>query len=97
MSTEGWVTLAGIILTGIFSVLGVVITNSKANREMDAKLEQTQAVFEAHVSEKIQQLTQKVEKHNTVIERTYALEKTCELQGAELKRHGERIKKLEEG
>lgn len=95
MSTEGWITITVAIITGACSVLGVILSNAKANRDMDAKLDKTQAVFEAHVTEKIDRLTEKVELHNTLIERTYALEKTAELQGAEQKRLGERIKILE--
>ena len=90
-----WAPIIVALIACIGSIAGVVITNNKANRDMDAKLEQTQAVFEAHVTEKIDRLTEKVEKHNTLIERTYALEKSAELQGAELKRHSERIKVLE--
>ena len=92
-----WAPIIVAIIAAVGSVAGVVLTNSKSNREFDAKIDKTQAVFEAHVTEQIKQLSDRVEKHNQVIARTYALEKTTELQTAELKRHNERIKLLEGG
>lgn len=97
-----WATVIVAIIAAVGSVLGVVLTNSKSNRDFDAKLDKSQAVFEAHVTEQINgvkadvmRLEQKQDKHNKVIERTYAIEKKMELQDAEIKRHSERIKILE--
>lgn len=90
-----WAPIIVAIIAAVGSIAGVVITTNAAAAKMDMKLEQTQAVFEAHVTEKIDALTKQVEKHNTLIERTYALEKEVGLQGAEQKRHTERIKILE--
>jgi len=99
-----WAPIIVAIIAAVGSVLGVVLTNSKSNRDFDAKIDKTQAVFEAHVTEQIdsvkadvRRLESEQRKHNEVIERTYALEKSMELQGAELKRHSERIKILEGG
>ena len=90
------------IIAAAGSILGVVISNNKSNREMADRIDRTQAVFEAHVTEQIDRLKAdltrveaKQDRHNSMIERAYELEKTTELQGAELKRHGERIKILE--
>lgn len=47
-------------ITGIFSLIGVVLTNSKAAASMDAKLEKNQAVMET----KLVSLTEEVRKHN---------------------------------
>ena len=97
-----WATVIVAVIAAVGSVLGVVLTNSKSNRDMDAKLQQTQAVFEAHVTEQMQtfrndlkRIEDKQDKHNKLIERTYALEQTTALLSAEQKRHGERIKILE--
>lgn len=97
-----WATVIVAIIAAVGSVLGVVLTNNKSNRDFDAKIDKTQAVFEAHVTEQINgvkadvmRLEQKQDKHNKVIERTYAIEKKMELQDAEIKRHSERIKILE--
>lgn len=90
------------LVTGLFSVLAVYLTNRKASSDIDAKLDKQQAVFEAHVTEQIngvktdvKRLEVKQDKHNEVIERTFALEKNDALQDAELGRLGKRVSLLE--
>lgn len=85
-----WVPIIVSIVTGLASVGGVIISTSSASKLMDAKLEKTQAVFEAHVTEQIKNLQGQVEKHNKVIERTFRLEERASVQD-------ERIKALEGG
>ena len=73
------------IIVAVCSLVGTVITVLAANRhtlaeldkkselsdaKIDAKLERHQAVTDT----KIDELTRKVEKHNSMIERTYQLE-----------------------
>ena len=73
------------IIVAAVSLLGTIITVWAANKrtlaeldkkselsdaKLDAKLEKHQAVTDT----KIDELTRKVEKHNNMIERTYALE-----------------------
>ena len=73
------------IVVAVISLIGTVITVLAANRhtlteldkkselsdaKLDAKLERHQAVTDT----KIDALTQKVERHNNMIERTYILE-----------------------
>lgn len=48
------------IITGVVTLVGVILSNSKSRAVMEVKLDA---------------LTAKVEKHNQVLERTYALEK----------------------
>lgn len=84
------------IIAGLFSVIGVIVSTRASAKETDAKLEKQQAVFEAIVTERIGTLTAKVEKHNTVIERTYKLEEATALQEAELKRINKRLEKVEQ-
>ena len=48
------------IVTGVVTLVGVILSNSKSQAVMAVKLDA---------------LTAKVEKHNQVLERTYALEK----------------------
>ena len=69
MQPELW-TLIGTIFVGICSVLGVVITNNKANRDFDAKLDKTQAVTDC----KIDELTREVRLHNDFAKRIPVLE-----------------------
>lgn len=63
-------TVLTALITGAFSVLAVLITNWSSNKSIDAKLDKQQAVLE----ERINHLTERVEKHNNLIERTYKLE-----------------------
>ena len=73
------------IVVAVISLIGTVVTVLAANRHtlaeldkkselsdarLDAKLERHQAVTDT----KIEILTQKVERHNNMIERTYQLE-----------------------
>ena len=64
------IELAGTIITGILTLLGVVITNSTSNKSVESKLVTGQAVTD----EKIDQLRKEVEKHNNVIERVPVIE-----------------------
>ena len=48
------------VITGIATVVAVIVTNKKSN---------------ALIAYRLEQLEKKVDKHNTVIERTYELEK----------------------
>lgn len=84
------------IITGLFTVLAVLISNAKATRDTQAKIDKNQAVFEAHVTEQISGLRTTVEKHNKVIERTYKLEENNAVQDAELKRLNKRIEIIEQ-
>lgn len=86
------------IITGLCSVLAVYLSSQKSARDMDAKLDKQQAVFEAHITEQInglkddmRRIEQKQDKHNGVIERTYKLEEKTALHEAEIKRLGKRL------
>ena len=54
-------SLVTAIITGVVTLIGVVLSNSKSRAVMEVKLDA---------------LTAKVEKHNQVLERTYALEQS---------------------
>ena len=69
------------IITGVLTLVGVLISNSRND---------------AVQTERIEQLREEVKKHNNLIERTYHLEEQSALQDAELKRHNERLKALEQ-
>lgn len=79
------------VVTGIASVIAVIITNSKANNEFDAKLDKQHAVM----NEKLENLQQTVNKHNQVIERTYTLEKNVEVLSEKMSGANHRIDDLE--
>lgn len=79
------------IITGIVAILVCIINNwvqySKTRQETD----KTVALIELRLSE----LSDRVDRHNQVIERTYKLEESTALQDAELKRLNERLKIME--
>ena len=58
------------VITGIATVLAVILTNSRSSRDMDAKLEKAQAVTET----KIDELTREVRIHNGFAQRIPVLE-----------------------
>ena len=68
-------------ITGGLALIGTYLSNRKAVALMEYRLEQ---------------LEKKVDKHNNLVERTYRLEEKNELQEAEINRHKERIKILEQ-
>ena len=58
------------VITGIATVLAVVLTNSKSNAAVDAKLDKQQAITET----KLDALTEEVRKHNSFAQRVPVLE-----------------------
>lgn len=68
------ISFIGILVTSAGTLLGVVITNRRANAEMIHTFDKRQAVFEAKVTEKIDGLRDEVKRYNNVKERTYNLE-----------------------
>ena len=67
---EAWLTLVGVIITGVSSVIAVVLTNNKSNREVDAKLDKQQAVTDT----KLEELTREVRLHNNFAQRIPVIE-----------------------
>ena len=68
------------IITGIATVAAVIVTNRKSN---------------ALIAYRLEQVEKKGDKHNTVIERTYELEKRAEVIEEQLKVANHRIGDLE--
>ena len=58
------------VITGLASVIAVIITNNRSNREMDHKLETAQAVTDT----KLDELTREVRLHNHFAQRIPVLE-----------------------
>lgn len=88
MSGEIWVA----IITGACSVIGVVITVVWGNKK-SAKTAEKQTELTLY---RIDQLEQKVNKHNNLIERTYAIEKRLDVDEEKIKVANHRIDDLEE-
>lgn len=62
------------IVTGIFSLFGIITTNVLSNKKIENQLEISMAV----TNTKLEGLTKQVEKHNQIIERTFKLEQAFE-------------------
>lgn len=69
MSESVIATLATFI-TGVLSVIAVFVSNSKANSDMDAKLDKAQAVTDT----KLDALTDEVRRHNDFARRIPVIE-----------------------
>lgn len=62
------------MVTGGFSLAGIIITNVLSNRKIENQLVTSMAVTDT----KIEALTKQVEKHNQIVERTFKLEQAVE-------------------
>lgn len=74
------------LITGGLSLIGVMIANGKSAREIDHKLDKTQAVTET----KLEELTREVREHNNFARRVPVLEE-------QIKVANHRIDDLEKG
>lgn len=79
------------LITGGLSLAGVFFSNRRAASDMNAKLDKQQAVM----AEKLDELTDRVNKHNNLVERTYHLEEEVRVQGEKIKVANHRIDDLE--
>lgn len=84
------------IITGTFALIGTLISNwlnmNKITTELYAKLDKQSELSDERIKGEIAvlkteigTLSKKVEKHNSVIERTYNLEKEVAKQGEQIK------------
>ena len=85
-------SIVGALITGAFTVLAVVITNTYQNR----RAAEDMAVKLALIKQEIETLSDRVDKHNSVIERTYKLEQRTAVLEEKAKVANHRIKDLEE-
>ena len=63
-------TVISAVITGALALIGVIITNSASNRQMQHKLDLSQAV----TNEKISELTREVWEHNNFARRMPVVE-----------------------
>lgn len=80
------------LITGGCSLIGVVVSNIFANKKVQNSIETHQAVTD----EQIKALSSRVEKHNSVIDRTYVVEQRLEVLTEKQKTANHRIADLEE-
>lgn len=74
------------VITGVFSVIGITITNISSNKNIEHKIEVAQAVTDT----KVEELTREVRKHNNFAERMPVVEQ-------EIKELNRRVENLERG
>lgn len=58
------------LITGVLSLIGVIIANNRTARDMDAKLDKQQAITQTQLEE----LTREVRMHNNFAERIPVIE-----------------------
>ena len=90
------------VITAGLSLIGTVITVLTANRQTIATLDKKSETSDIEIKGKIdviqqeiKTLSERVEKHNSVIDRTYALEKKAAVTEEQLKTAAHRIDELE--
>ena len=91
------------IITGAVSLIGTVITVLMANKSTIAALDKQSAVNNekiegqiAVIQQEIQTLSDRVDKHNNLVERTYSLEKRADVTDEKIKVANKRIEDLED-
>lgn len=84
-------TITAALITAAVTIAVVIITNSYQNRRVIQLME----IKLALINQTIQTLSDRVEKHNKVIERTYKLEEETAVIEERLRSHGRRIDDLE--
>lgn len=67
---EAIIAAGASIIVGVLSLVGVIITNVKSNKEIEHKLETAQAVTDC----KIEELTREVREHNNFAHRMPVVE-----------------------
>ena len=80
------------LITGGCSLVGVIVSNIFANKKVQNSIETHQAVMD----EQIKALSSRVDKHNSVIDRTYIVEQRLEVLTEKQKSANRRIANLEE-
>lgn len=80
------------LITGAASVVAITLTNSYQNRQAAQKIETKIAL----INQSIDTLSDRVDKHNSVIDRTYKLEQRTAVLEEKAKVANHRITDLEE-
>ena len=84
-------TIAAALITGAVTIMVVMITNSYQNR----RIVQLMEIKLALINQSIETLSDRVERHNSVVDRTYKLETDTEVLAEKLKVADHRISDLE--
>lgn len=80
------------LITGFVAIVVCVVNNFFQMKQTAKANDKTVALIEYRINE----LSEKVQRHNNLIERTYKLEENTALQDAEIKRLNKRLEIVEE-
>lgn len=83
--------LSDALITGLIAIAVCLINNFFQARQTAKAHDKTVALIEYRINE----LSERVQRHNNLIERTYKLEENTALQEAELKRLNRRLEVVE--
>lgn len=84
--------IIGSLVTGLLALVGVIITNMRANKDIENKLSTAQAVTDV----KLEQLTAEVRKHNSFGDRITSVEAKVQEINSRLERMDAKIEHLRE-
>ena len=90
-----WIPVMVAVITGLFGLAGSFLALNQQRNKFMSELDKKHAIFETTVQTEIKHLREQVEKHNSVIDRTYQLEAKTERQDDELKRLNRRLEIVE--
>lgn len=90
------------LITGACAVISQIIISAKSTRELYSKLDKQSEIADERIKSELAvikvemaELRKQVEKHNSVVERTYSIEKELEVQKEQIKVANNRLKDLE--
>jgi hypothetical protein len=90
------------LITGACAVISQIVISAKSTRELYSKLDKQSEIADERIKSELainktemSELRRQVEKHNSVVERTYSIEKELEVQKEQIKVANNRIKDLE--
>ena len=80
------------LITGLCAVVGEIIVSARSTKKLYSELDKQSSLSDerihgeiAVIRTEISELRKTVEKHNSVVERTYAIEKEVAKQGEQIK------------
>ena len=90
------------LITGACAVISQIVISAKSTRELYSKLDKQSEIADERIKSELAvikvemaELRKQVEKHNSVVERTYSIEKELEVQKEQIKVANNRLKDLE--
>lgn len=72
------------ILGAIASIIGVILTNRAMLQRQSAQLDKDLSVFQARMTERVDELTREVRAHNELVARMYSAEALLQAQSARI-------------